>query len=196
MSWTGDSEIELEDWLSCNAIGKLKDFTSVFQVNKNLEDKGLGFSSSYMGGKNVVWTFDSTYDRDGFINNEKVIPSDVQIKVGNSLLLIQLDVPPIEISNAWLSKKLGLKSSKFRERCEGDEFHQVSGDREWELVERCQVSFDSAEEKKKDHYGVREKAGSKAFLGQEIPWSGKVFDGKKVSAGKVSSPKVNFLNQK
>ncbi|KAK0600843.1 hypothetical protein LWI29_018888 [Acer saccharum] len=69
MSWMGDTENEVEDWLSRSAIGKLKEFSSLIQVNKNLEDRGINFSSSYMGGKNVVWTFESCYDRVGFINN-------------------------------------------------------------------------------------------------------------------------------
>ncbi|KAK4858327.1 hypothetical protein QYF36_014648 [Acer negundo] len=48
-SEAGDKESEVEEWLSRSAIGKLKEFASVDQVNRNLEDKGIEFSSSYMG---------------------------------------------------------------------------------------------------------------------------------------------------
>ncbi|KAK4847020.1 hypothetical protein QYF36_024408 [Acer negundo] len=57
----------LQKWLG--RTRKLKDFTNVFQVNKQLEERGIEFSSTYLGGKDIVWTFESSYDRDGFINN-------------------------------------------------------------------------------------------------------------------------------
>jgi hypothetical protein len=69
MAWVRDKEIEVEDWLSRSAIRKLKEFGSIDQVSRNLEVRGVEFSFSYMGGKCIVWTFGSTYDRVGFINN-------------------------------------------------------------------------------------------------------------------------------
>ncbi|KAK1584691.1 hypothetical protein Q3G72_035284 [Acer saccharum] len=67
--WKGDKETEVEDWLSCIAIGKLKVFDCIDHVNRNLEVRGIDFSSSYMGGNYIAWTFGSNYDRDGFIDN-------------------------------------------------------------------------------------------------------------------------------
>ena len=67
MSWLGSSEVE--DWLSRSAMGVLKYFGSVDPVNKKLEDRGFLFSTSFMGGKSIVWTFESSYERDGFVKN-------------------------------------------------------------------------------------------------------------------------------
>ncbi|KAK3190291.1 hypothetical protein Dsin_029852 [Dipteronia sinensis] len=68
MQWYGS--VEDMAWLSRIAIGWLKDFVNVEGVNRKLESRGFAFSSSYMGGKGIVWTFETEYDRDGFINNE------------------------------------------------------------------------------------------------------------------------------
>ncbi|KAK3231824.1 hypothetical protein Dsin_003705 [Dipteronia sinensis] len=68
MFWYRSSEDEA--WLSKSAIGWLKDFGSFEPVNMKLESRGCAFSTAYLGGKGTVWTFDSEWDRDGFINNE------------------------------------------------------------------------------------------------------------------------------
>ncbi|KAK1566963.1 hypothetical protein Q3G72_006679 [Acer saccharum] len=67
MSWL--SYREDEEWLSRCAFGTMKDFMSVQLVNQKLEDRGFVFSSSYLGRKNVLWSFESETDRDGFVNN-------------------------------------------------------------------------------------------------------------------------------
>ncbi|KAK1582776.1 hypothetical protein Q3G72_018150 [Acer saccharum] len=67
MSWGG--HYEMEDWLSKSAVGTLKQFESVESVNQKLEARGFNFSSTFMGGKQIVWSFESTCDRDGFISN-------------------------------------------------------------------------------------------------------------------------------
>ncbi|KAK3221350.1 hypothetical protein Dsin_008375 [Dipteronia sinensis] len=68
MFWYGSSEDVA--WLSKSAIGWLKDFGSFEPVNRNLESRGCAFTTAYLGGKGIVWTFDSEWDRDCFINNE------------------------------------------------------------------------------------------------------------------------------
>ncbi|KAK1583363.1 hypothetical protein Q3G72_023028 [Acer saccharum] len=67
MSWTGTYEVE--EWLSRSAVGTLKNFGSVEDVNQKLDDRGFVFSSTFLGGNNIVWTFQSQCERDGFINN-------------------------------------------------------------------------------------------------------------------------------
>ncbi|KAK3227568.1 hypothetical protein Dsin_007430 [Dipteronia sinensis] len=56
-------------WLERSAIGELIDFSKVTQVNERLSDRGFRFSSSYLGGKAVLWTFESTHENEGFIRN-------------------------------------------------------------------------------------------------------------------------------
>ncbi|KAK1591497.1 hypothetical protein Q3G72_008667 [Acer saccharum] len=67
MSWGGHNR--MDDWLSKSAVGTLKQFESVESVNQKLEARGFNFSSTFMGGKQIVWSFESTCDRDGFISN-------------------------------------------------------------------------------------------------------------------------------
>ncbi|KAK1559102.1 hypothetical protein Q3G72_010727 [Acer saccharum] len=67
MSWSG-SEVD-EEWLSTTAVGVLKNFGNLEKVNRKLEDRGINFSSAYMGGKQIAWSFDSSCDRDGFVSN-------------------------------------------------------------------------------------------------------------------------------
>ncbi|KAK0601695.1 hypothetical protein LWI29_026571 [Acer saccharum] len=67
MTWTGSYQVE--EWLSRSAVGVLKFFGSVEVVNKMLDDRGFVFSSTFLGGKNIVWTFQTQCERDGFINN-------------------------------------------------------------------------------------------------------------------------------
>ncbi|KAK1583655.1 hypothetical protein Q3G72_025894 [Acer saccharum] len=104
LNWSGDKEIEVEDWLSCIAIGKLKVFDCFDQVNRNLEDRGIEFTSSYMGGNFIAWTFGSNYDRDGFINNgflwRNCFSSMMEWKEGwmNDSKLIWVDIYGVPLS--------------------------------------------------------------------------------------------------
>ncbi|KAK1556451.1 hypothetical protein Q3G72_005195 [Acer saccharum] len=67
MTWSGSNETE--DWLSRSAVGELETFSNVNSVNQKLEARGFIFSSSFLGGKRIVWTFESELDRDGFLYN-------------------------------------------------------------------------------------------------------------------------------
>ncbi|KAK0599458.1 hypothetical protein LWI29_005471 [Acer saccharum] len=67
MSWKIQNEVE--EWLTRSAVGFLRDFSDVNSVNLKLEARGFTFTSTYLGGKCVVWTFESELDRDGFIRN-------------------------------------------------------------------------------------------------------------------------------
>ncbi|KAK0603661.1 hypothetical protein LWI29_007262 [Acer saccharum] len=65
LSWFGSRTDE--EWLWRSAVGELKEFKNIEAVNSKLESKGFIFSSVYLGGKRIMWTFESDYDRDGFI---------------------------------------------------------------------------------------------------------------------------------
>ncbi|KAK1581158.1 hypothetical protein Q3G72_003675 [Acer saccharum] len=84
--------------------GKLKVFDCFDQVNRNLEDRGIEFSSSYMGGNYIAWTFGSNYDRDGFINNgflwRNCFSSMMEWKEGwmNDSKLIWVDIYGVPLS--------------------------------------------------------------------------------------------------
>ncbi|KAI9165470.1 hypothetical protein LWI28_014766 [Acer negundo] len=67
MTWKGTYEVE--EWLSRSVVGALKKFGSVEDVNQKLDDRGFVFSSTFLGGHNIVWTFQSQCEKDGFINN-------------------------------------------------------------------------------------------------------------------------------
>ncbi|KAK1577964.1 hypothetical protein Q3G72_026436 [Acer saccharum] len=67
MSWEGS--YETEEWLSRSAVGVLKNFSSVESVNQKLDDRGFKYSSTFQGGKNIVWVFQSNCERDGFVKN-------------------------------------------------------------------------------------------------------------------------------
>ncbi|KAI9154420.1 hypothetical protein LWI28_026107 [Acer negundo] len=68
MSWIGS----LEDcsWLTRSVVGQLREIANIDQVNRRLESRGFVFSSASMGGKGVVWTFETECEREGFINND------------------------------------------------------------------------------------------------------------------------------
>ena len=55
-------------WLDRCAIWVLKKFSSVSKVNERLIDRGYCFTSRYMGGKAILWCFESVEDGEGFIN--------------------------------------------------------------------------------------------------------------------------------
>ncbi|KAK1558280.1 hypothetical protein Q3G72_000670 [Acer saccharum] len=57
---------EEDDWFSRSAVRVLKEFLSIESVNQKL---GFPFTSAYMKGKSIDWTFESNCDRDGFIRN-------------------------------------------------------------------------------------------------------------------------------
>ncbi|KAK1580906.1 hypothetical protein Q3G72_001236 [Acer saccharum] len=67
MTWFG-SKVE-EEWLMRSTVGELKEFSNIELVNKKLETRGFIYSSVYLGGKSVMWTFESNCKREGFIRN-------------------------------------------------------------------------------------------------------------------------------
>ncbi|KAK3210477.1 hypothetical protein Dsin_015183 [Dipteronia sinensis] len=69
LSMTIDRKVSEHKWLEMCDIGVLKDFASVLRVFKRLSDRGLRFSSKYLGGKVILWSFESVNETKGFINN-------------------------------------------------------------------------------------------------------------------------------
>ncbi|TXG68977.1 hypothetical protein EZV62_003912 [Acer yangbiense] len=67
ISWDGG--YEEEEWLAKSAVGVLKKFGSLEVVNQKLMDRGYTVSSTYIGGKHILWSFESSFDRDGFVSN-------------------------------------------------------------------------------------------------------------------------------
>ena len=67
MSWRKHKQNS--DRLSNCAIGSLKEFSFVSNVNKRLRDKDYSFSSSYIGDRSILWQFDSEIEKIGFIRN-------------------------------------------------------------------------------------------------------------------------------
>ncbi|KAK1571163.1 hypothetical protein Q3G72_012814 [Acer saccharum] len=67
MSWK--SEKGVEEWLSRCAVGVLKKFANISSVSKRLSNKGISFSSSYIGDKSILYCFDSEIDKDSFLSN-------------------------------------------------------------------------------------------------------------------------------
>ncbi|KAK4855762.1 hypothetical protein QYF36_010589 [Acer negundo] len=60
MSWIGSEEDIF--WLSRSVVRWPKQFSSIESVNRKLDSRGFNYSSSYLGGKGVVWTFESECD--------------------------------------------------------------------------------------------------------------------------------------
>ncbi|KAK2650806.1 hypothetical protein Ddye_018295 [Dipteronia dyeriana] len=58
-----------EGWLRRSAVGVLKVFASVSEVNSSLIERGILFSTFYFGDKSIVWVFKSESVRDSFIDN-------------------------------------------------------------------------------------------------------------------------------
>ena len=67
MSW--DFNQNDQGWLNKCAIGVLKEFVELSRVNNRLDALGKIFSSTYVGDKCVLWSFDSVSQRDVFIKN-------------------------------------------------------------------------------------------------------------------------------
>lgn len=47
----------------------MKDFNDLHATNSKLRDRGYMFSSTFLGGKSIAWSFDSELEKDGFIRN-------------------------------------------------------------------------------------------------------------------------------
>ncbi|KAK3231055.1 hypothetical protein Dsin_002936 [Dipteronia sinensis] len=59
-----------KDWLRKCAVGELKEFSKITRVHDKLSSRGFPFSTSYLGGKMIIWSFDKECDREGFIKNK------------------------------------------------------------------------------------------------------------------------------
>ncbi|KAK3193094.1 hypothetical protein Dsin_024404 [Dipteronia sinensis] len=67
MFW--DKEKNEEDWISKCAIRALKTFSKVSKVNSRLSSRGLLFHSSYLGDKNILWRFETIFEKESFFNS-------------------------------------------------------------------------------------------------------------------------------
>lgn len=67
ISWCGSKEEE--EWMSRCAMGTLKSFMNLENINQRLESRGFSFSSSFLGDNRVLWSFENEWDRDGFLRN-------------------------------------------------------------------------------------------------------------------------------
>ncbi|KAK3206426.1 hypothetical protein Dsin_020472 [Dipteronia sinensis] len=56
-------------WLDRCAVGVLKTFSSVDRVNKRLRDRGFSFTSKYLGGKLMLWSFETEHESEGFVRS-------------------------------------------------------------------------------------------------------------------------------
>ncbi|KAK0602402.1 hypothetical protein LWI29_033024 [Acer saccharum] len=56
-------------WLKKSAVGMLKSFANVSKVKRRLLNRGFSFSAKYLGGRAILWSFESTQDCEGFIKN-------------------------------------------------------------------------------------------------------------------------------
>ncbi|KAK3199925.1 hypothetical protein Dsin_023340 [Dipteronia sinensis] len=64
-----DGKVSERKWLERSAVGVLIDFSNIVRVQQRLHDRGFVFTSRYMGGKAILWSFESELDREGFIRN-------------------------------------------------------------------------------------------------------------------------------
>ncbi|KAK3206392.1 hypothetical protein Dsin_020438 [Dipteronia sinensis] len=90
-------------WLDICAIGRLKELSNVSAVNKRLMDRGFRFTTSYMGGKSVLWSFESVYEKEGFIKN---IFWDTFMVMEEGSVTLENQPKPVWISIARLPLRL------------------------------------------------------------------------------------------
>ncbi|KAK1584531.1 hypothetical protein Q3G72_033789 [Acer saccharum] len=64
-----DSSFSDNRWLEKSAVGVLKSFSNVAIVKRRLMNRGLSVTARYLGGKAILWSFDSAQDCEGFISN-------------------------------------------------------------------------------------------------------------------------------
>ncbi|KAI9185659.1 hypothetical protein LWI28_009261 [Acer negundo] len=64
-----DRNIVDREWLKICAIGVLKEFSNFSSVKKKLIDRGFKFTMKYLGGKFVLWNFESAFESEGFIKS-------------------------------------------------------------------------------------------------------------------------------
>ncbi|KAK3224853.1 hypothetical protein Dsin_004715 [Dipteronia sinensis] len=74
-------------WLSCSAVGILKDFKEVSRVKTRLQNGGIEFTSTYLGDKCILWCFDCELIKDRFIKDRGLWDDCFSIMVGWSEVL-------------------------------------------------------------------------------------------------------------
>ncbi|KAK0596042.1 hypothetical protein LWI29_012254 [Acer saccharum] len=84
-------------WLRRCAIGVLKNFSSIARVNKRLLDRGFCFTTKYLGGKSILWSFESDCDCVGFIKNSFFWNDTF------SSIDIWLDAIPVQAKPVWIN---------------------------------------------------------------------------------------------
>ncbi|KAK3199334.1 hypothetical protein Dsin_022749 [Dipteronia sinensis] len=65
--WKG--KYEDSEWLSKCAVGVLNQFSSISSVNERLDVRDFRFSSIYLGGRRILWCFETKSECEGFIRN-------------------------------------------------------------------------------------------------------------------------------
>ncbi|KAK4851551.1 hypothetical protein QYF36_016227 [Acer negundo] len=63
ISWA--QSYEVEEWLSRTDVGVLRNFGSIESVNKKLDDRCFVYSTTFMGGKNIIEVQRKTDERGG-----------------------------------------------------------------------------------------------------------------------------------
>lgn len=61
-----DRKISDKKWLDACVIGELRDFKNVLNVSRRLIDRGFRFRVRYIGGRSILWVFESTFESEGF----------------------------------------------------------------------------------------------------------------------------------
>ncbi|KAK3188253.1 hypothetical protein Dsin_027814 [Dipteronia sinensis] len=56
-------------WLENSAMGVMMGFTNVSRVKRRLFNRGFSFTTKYLGGRAILWSFNSSQDCEGFISN-------------------------------------------------------------------------------------------------------------------------------
>ncbi|KAK1582334.1 hypothetical protein Q3G72_014056 [Acer saccharum] len=65
--WKGQKEGD--GWLRKCAVGVLNRFSSISRVNNHLEERDFAFSSTFLGGRRILWQFESEVECEGLIRN-------------------------------------------------------------------------------------------------------------------------------
>ncbi|KAK3199603.1 hypothetical protein Dsin_023018 [Dipteronia sinensis] len=58
-----------KQWLYNSAIGVLRSFSNVSKVRRRLLSRGFSFSARFLGGRAILWSFESIHECEGFIRN-------------------------------------------------------------------------------------------------------------------------------
>ncbi|KAK3227619.1 hypothetical protein Dsin_007481 [Dipteronia sinensis] len=64
-----NSAVSDKQWLHYSAIGVLRSFSNVSKVRRRLLNRGFSFSAKFLGGRAILWSFESSHECEGFIRN-------------------------------------------------------------------------------------------------------------------------------